>query len=445
MLGNLELTLSKANFTTWFKNTTILEQAGNKIIVGVPNTFTKEWLHNKYHQDILKAIRTINPEIKTVEYQITSAFSVKAPPKTAEPSAPIVSATTANPYQKSYIINSGLNPKYGFESFIVGSNNELAAAAAQAVTKNPGKAYNPLFIYGGVGLGKTHLMQAIGNALLKSGEAKRVLYVTTEKFTNEFIQSVRDNKSEGFKNLYRSMDVLLIDDIQFLAGKEQTQEEFFHTFNALHQSNKQIVLSSDRLPKEIPAIEERLVSRFEWGMIADVQPPDFETRLAILRSKAQERGYDVDPDVLEYIAQTIETNIRELEGSLNRLMVFCQLNNTQPTLDKIKDVLSNIIFSPKKRLVSPKNIMAVVADFYNVSIDDLIKQSRKKEYVMPRQISMYIIRKELETSLPMIGEIFGGRDHTTVIHAIDKIQTLAKDKENLRQELSLITNKIYMD
>jgi len=445
VLGNLELTLSKANFTTWFKNTTILEQAGNKIIVGVPNTFTKEWLHNKYHQDILKAIRTINPEIKTVEYQITSAFSVKAPPKTAEPSAPIVSATTANPYQKSYIINSGLNPKYGFESFIVGSNNELAAAAAQAVTKNPGKAYNPLFIYGGVGLGKTHLMQAIGNALLKSGEAKRVLYVTTEKFTNEFIQSVRDNKSEGFKNLYRSMDVLLIDDIQFLAGKEQTQEEFFHTFNALHQSNKQIVLSSDRLPKEIPAIEERLVSRFEWGMIADVQPPDFETRLAILRSKAQERGYDVDPDVLEYIAQTIETNIRELEGSLNRLMVFCQLNNTQPTLDKIKDVLSNIIFSPKKRLVSPKNIMAVVADFYNVSIDDLIKQSRKKEYVMPRQISMYIIRKELETSLPMIGEIFGGRDHTTVIHAIDKIQTLAKDKENLRQELSLITNKIYMD
>ena len=445
MLGNLELTLSKANFTTWFKNTTILEQAGNKIIVGVPNTFTKEWLHNKYHQDILKAIRTINPEIKTVEYQITSAFSVKAPPKTAEPSAPIVSATTANPYQKSYIINSGLNPKYGFESFIVGSNNELAAAAAQAVTKNPGKAYNPLFIYGGVGLGKTHLMQAIGNALLKSGEAKRVLYVTTEKFTNEFIQSVRDNKSEGFKNLYRSMDVLLIDDIQFLAGKEQTQEEFFHTFNALHQSNKQIVLSSDRLPKEIPAIEERLVSRFEWGVIADVQPPDFETRLAILRSKAQERGYDVDPDVLEYIAQTIETNIRELEGSLNRLMVFCQLNNTQPTLDKIKDVLSNIIFSPKKRLVSPKNIMAVVADFYNVSIDDLIKQSRKKEYVMPRQISMYIIRKELETSLPMIGEIFGGRDHTTVIHAIDKIQTLAKDKENLRQELSLITNKIYMD
>ncbi len=445
VLGNLELSLSKANFTTWFKNTAVLDQTGDKIIVGVPNTFTKEWLHNKYHQDILKAVRAINPEIKTVEYQITSSFTAKVAPKpqaseVSSPPSPIPA-----PYQKSYTINSGLNPKYGFESFIVGSNNELAAAAAQAITKNPGKAYNPLFIYGGVGLGKTHLMQAVGNALLKKGEVKRVLYVTTEKFTNEFIQAVRDNKSENFKNLYRSMDVLLIDDIQFLAGKEQTQEEFFHTFNALHQSNKQIVLSSDRLPKEIPAIEERLVSRFEWGMIADVQAPDFETRFAILKSKAAERGYTVDPSVLEYIAQTIETNIRELEGSLNRLMVFCQLNNTQPTLERVKDVLSNIIFSPKKRLVSPKNIMAVVADFYNVSIDDLIKQSRKKEYVLPRQISMYIIRKELETSLPMIGEIFGGRDHTTVIHAVDKIQNLAKQKENLRQELSLITNKIYME
>lgn len=444
VLGNLELSLSKANFTTWFKNTAVLDQTNDKIIIGVPNAFTKEWLHNKYHHDILKAVRAINPEIKIIEYQITSAFTAKVPLKTPLEATP-ATAAAPSPYQKSYAINSGLNPKYGFGSFIVGSNNELAAAAAQAITKNPGKAYNPLFIYGGVGLGKTHLMQAVGNALLKTGEAKRILYVTTEKFTNEFIQAVRDNKSENFKNLYRSMDVLLIDDIQFLAGKEQTQEEFFHTFNALHQNNKQIVLSSDRLPKEIPSIEERLVSRFEWGMIADVQPPDFETRVAILKSKAHERGYTVESNVLEYIAQVVETNIRELEGSLNRLMVFCQLNNTQPTLERVKDVLSNIIFPPKKRLVSPKNIMAVVADFYNVSMDDLIKQSRKKEYVTPRQISMYIIRKELETSLPMIGEIFGGRDHTTVIHAIDKIQNLAKEKESLRQELSLITNKIYME
>jgi chromosomal replication initiator protein len=288
-------------------------------------------------------------------------------------------------------------------------------------------------------------MQAIGNAFLHGPEGKRVLYVTSEKFTNEFIQAVRENRADEFKNLYRSIDVLLIDDVQFLAGKEQTQEEFFHTFNTLHQNNKQIVLSSDRLPKEIPAIEERLVSRFEWGMIADVQPPDFETRLAILKAKAMERGYKVDNSVLEYIAQTVETNIRELEGSLNRLMVYCQLNGTEPTMDKVKSLLASIIFPPKKRLVSPKTIMSVVADFYNVSVDDLIKQSRKKEYVVPRQISMYIIRKELETSLPMIGEFFGGRDHTTVIHAIDKVQGLLKEKDGLRQELSLITNKIYMD
>mgnify|MGYP001570879965 CR=1 FL=1 len=444
VLGNLELSLSKASFTTWFKNTAILEQSSGKVVIGVPNAFTKEWLMNKFHQAILRAIRAVNPEIKQIEYQITGGYNRRA----AEPPPRIVSLPASpehTPTVKSSSLSTGLNPKYTFLNFIVGGNNELAVAAAQGVTKNPGRAYNPLFIYGGVGLGKTHLLQAIGNDFLNSGVAKQVLYVTTEKFTNEFIQAVRYNKGETFKNLYRGVDVLLIDDVQFLAGKEQTQEEFFHTFNALHQINKQIVLSSDRLPKEIPAIEERLVSRFEWGMIADVQPPDFETRLAILRSKAKERGYDVGPGVLEYIAQTVETNIRELEGSLNRLMVFCQLNNTSPTLDKVKNILANIVFPPKKRMASAKKIMEVVADFYNVTIDDLVKQSRKKEYVLPRQVAMYIIRKELETSLPMIGEIFGGRDHTTVIHAIDKVQRVGKEKEALKHEISLITNRIYMD
>ncbi len=444
VLGNLEISLSKASFTTWFKNTTILDQSNDKIIIGVPNAFTKEWLMNKFHQEILRAIRSVNPEVKQIEYQITTAYA----PRLAELAktnsvAPAVERSA--PLSRASTLNSGLNPKYTFQTFIVGSNNELAAAAASAVAKNPGKSYNPLFIYGGVGLGKTHLMQAIGNEFVFNNPEKRVLYVTSEKFTNEFIQAVRYDKGENFTNLYRNVDILLIDDIQFLAGKEGTQEEFFHTFNSLHQSNKQIVLSSDRLPKDIPAIEERLVSRFEWGMIADVQAPDFETRLAILRSKAKEREYQIDPAVLDYIAQTVESNIRELEGSLNRLMVFCQLNNTPPTLDKVKNALSNIIFSPKKRVVSAKKIMEVVADFYNVSLDDLIRQSRKKEYVTPRQIAMYIIRKELETSLPMIGEIFGGRDHTTVIHAVDKIQRLTKDKESLKQEISLISNRIYMD
>lgn len=447
VLGNLELTLSKANFTTWFKNTSILQQTDEKITIGVPNAFTKEWFLNKYHQDILRAIRTINPQIKSIEYQITGANPKINPlkPQMDRPLPPPVSALEPAPNPNAGI-GSGLNPKYTFQSFVVGTNNELATAAARAVAKTPGKSYNPLFIYGGVGLGKTHLMQAVGNEFLQTfGAPKRVLYVPTEKFTNEFIQAVRDNRGGEFKNLYRGVDILLIDDIQFLAGKEQTQEEFFHTFNTLHQTNKQIVLSSDRLPKDIPAIEERLVSRFEWGMIADVQPPDFETRLAILRFKAKERSYDVDPNVLEYIAQTVENNIRELEGSLNRLMVFCQLNNTKPSLDKVKDALSNIIFSPKKKSVSAKKIMEVVADFYHVLVDDLIRQSRKKEFVTPRQIAMYIIRKELETSLPMIGEIFGGRDHTTVIHAIDKVRSLSKEKETLKQALSLITHKIYMD
>ncbi|KKW23482.1 MAG: chromosomal replication initiation protein [Parcubacteria group bacterium GW2011_GWA2_51_12] len=441
VLGNLELSLSKASFTTWFKNTSILDQSSEKIIIGVPNSFTKEWLQNKFHQEILRAVRSVNPDISHIEYQITTRYH--PPPSTAPNtgSAPPERQTVT----KSPVLGAGLNSKYNFQNFIVGSNNELAAAAAIAVGKNPGKSYNPLFIYGGVGLGKTHLMQAVGNEFLKTTPGSKVLYVPSEKFTNEFIQAVRDNRTENFKNLYRSADVLLIDDVQFLAGKEQTQEEFFHTFNTLHQNNRQIVLSSDRLPKDIPSIEERLVSRFEWGMIADVQPPDFETRLAILRSKAKERDYEVEEPVLEYIAQAVETNIRELEGSLNRLMVFCQLNNTVPNLERVKDVLSQIIFSPKKRSVSPKRIMEIVSDYYNVTVDDLIKQSRKKEYVTPRQVAMYIIRKELETSLPMIGEIFGGRDHTTVIHAVDKVQTQSKLKDGLRHEISLLTNRVYQD
>jgi len=442
VLGNLELSLSKANFTTWFKNTSILDQTSDKIVIGVPNTFTKEWLENKYHSSILEALKTVNPEIVEINYQIASNFTRAE--KEAEKTQPAVPMPKKE-VEPSRTITSGLNPKYTFENFVVGSNNELAAAAAQAVAKNPGKSYNPLFIYGGVGLGKTHLMQAVGNFVMKNNPEKRLLYVTSEKFTNEFIQAVRDNRGETFKNLYRNVDLLLIDDVQFLAGKEQTQEEFFHTFNSLHQGEKQIVLSSDRLPKEIPAIEERLVSRFAWGMIADVQAPDFETRLAILRSKTKERGYDVSDDILEYLAETIKTNIRELEGSLNRLVVYCQLNNTEPTLEKTKTLLASIIFSPKKKNVSPKKIMEIVADFYNVTVEDLTKKSRKKEYVNPRQIAMYVIRKELETSLPMIGELFGGRDHTTVIHAVDKVQNLSKEKDSLKYELGLLTDKIYMD
>lgn len=437
ILGNLELTLSKANFTTWFKNTSIIEKSEYGIVVGVPNAFTKEWLQNKYHQDILKALKAIAPEIKEVKYQIVS------PVYTAPQASKEMARVAAAPAKRAE--NSTLNPKYTFTTFIVGSNNQLAHAAGLAVSKKPGQVYNPLFIYGGVGLGKTHLMQAVGAEILKKDPEAKILYVTSEKFTNEFVSAVQSGKTDHFKNTYRSVDMLLVDDIQFLAGREGTQEEFFHTFNALHQNNKQVVMTSDRLPKEIPAIEERLVSRFEWGMIADIQAPDLETRLAILKTKVKEKNYSVDPEILTYIAETIQSNIRELEGALNRLMVYCQLNNTRPNIEQVKSILVNVITPPKKRGVSAKKIIEVVSDFYNVSPEDLLKQSRKKEYVNPRQIAMYIIRRELETSLPSIGEFFGGRDHTTVIHAIDKIERIIKERTGLKQEIELIRDRLYLN
>ncbi|MBI4363475.1 MAG: chromosomal replication initiator protein DnaA [Candidatus Doudnabacteria bacterium] len=436
ILGNLELTLSKANFTTWFKNTSVIERSDTGIVIGVPNAFTKEWLQNKYHQDILKALKTIAPEIKEVKYQIVSPVFIQ--PQGAA-SREITRSSVKKPEN-----SQNLNPKYTFTTFIVGSHNQLAHAASVAVSKKPGTAYNPLFIYGGVGLGKTHLMQAVGNDVFRRTPDAKILYVTSERFTNEFVSALSQGKADSFKTLYRNVDVLLVDDIQFLAGREGTQEEFFHTFNALHQNNKQVVMTSDRLPKEIPAIEERLVSRFEWGMIADIQAPDLETRLAILKTKAKEKNYNIEQEILQFIAETIQSNIRELEGALNRLMVYCQLNNTRPTIDQVKSILVNVITPPKKRGVSAKKIIEVVADFYNVTIEDLLKQSRKKEYVHPRQIAMFIIRKELETSLPSIGEFFGGRDHTTVIHAIDKIERIIKERGGLKQEIDLIKDRLYV-
>lgn len=439
ILGNLEVTLSKANFTTWFKNTSIIEKTEDSIIVSAPNAFTKEWLQTKYNADILKALKMIAPEIREVKYQVVSGNQSAAKPVSSEPAVKVApgARVVQNP------INTGLNPKYTFETFIIGKGNELAHAACIGVSKKPGTTYNPLFVYGGVGLGKTHLMQAIGHDIITKDPSAKVLYVTSEKFTNEFVQSISLGRVSQFKELYRNVDVLMIDDIQFLAGKEQTQEEFFHTFNTLHQNNKQVILSSDRLPKDIPAIEERLVSRFEWGMIADIQPPDLETRIAILKSKAKEKGYDVDDDVLVYIAENIQSNIRELEGALNRLMVYCQLNNTRPTIDQLKTVLVGVA-SAKKRVVSVKKLMTVVADFYNITLDDLLRQSRRKEFVKPRQIAMYLMRTQLENSFPSIGDHFNGRDHTTVMHAVDKISKLLIEKESLKQELDLIVNKLYM-
>ncbi len=439
ILGSLEVTLTKANFNTWFKNTSIIEKGADYITLNVPSTFTRNWVANKYQSEILKNLKTIAPEIREIKYQVGSNTgsnkTQEAPQNTLkkEPSLRTQTPTNSAP---------ALSPKYTFETFIVGKNNELAHAAATAAAKSPGGHYNPLFIYGGVGLGKTHLMQAVGHKIAESGKTK-ILYVTSEKFTNDYIEALKEKRIDEFKKNYRELDALLIDDIQFLAGKESTQEEFFHTFNELRDKGKQIIITSDRLPKEIPAVEQRLISRFEWGMVADIQAPDLETRMAILRTKMEKRGTNLSEDVLFYIAENIQSNVRELEGALNKLTVYQQMENRGLVLDQAKNILASLV-TAKKRVVSPKKIAEIVAEFYNIKQEDLIKQSRKKEFVKPRQVAMYIIRTELDTSFPSIGEFFGNRDHTTVMHAVDKIKTLIEQKDQFKQEVGLIMNKLLM-
>ncbi len=439
ILGHLEVSLSKANFNTWFKNTAILERMPDTIVIGVPSTYHRDWIANKYQAEMLKALKNITPEVKYIKYQIgntkLSESTGGSETKTvqAQPAIRAVAATTT----------SGLNPKYIFESFIIGKNNELAHAASIAVSKNPGGQYNPLFIYGGVGLGKTHLMQAVGHKLLETNTKANILYVTSEKFTNDYVHAISSKRMDEFKKFYRTVDMLLIDDIQFIAGKEATQEEFFHTFNELRDHGKQIIITSDRLPKDIPAIEARLVSRFEWGMVADIQPPDLETRMAILGTKLQKKGAHLSDEIVFYIAENIKNNVRELEGALNRLIVYQQMENKGLVLEQAKQILGSMV-TAKKKVTSIRKIASLVAEFYNITVDDLIKQSRRKEYVHPRQVAMFLARKELESSFPSIGDFFGGRDHTTVIHAVEKINTEIKEKESFKQELDLLLDKLYV-
>ncbi len=442
ILGSLEVSLSKANFNTWFKNTTIVERGNDHIIVGVPSAFSRDWISAKYHHEMLKALKTLAPEIKDIKYQLgntTPTPSISTVKTISKSEVAQTSYREASPMTTP----SGLNPKYVFETLIIGKNNDLAHAASIAVAKNPGTQYNPLFIYGGVGLGKTHLMHAVGHRMLQSNSKNKVLYVTSEKFTNDYINAISQKRMDEFKKLYRDVDALLIDDIQFLAGKEGTQEEFFHTFNELRDKGRQIIITSDRPPKEIPAIEQRLISRFEWGMIADIQSPDLETRMAILRTKMEKRGVIISEEILFYIAENIQNNVRELEGALNRLAVYQQMENKGLLIDQAKTILASIV-GAKKRVTSIKKIAESVATFYNITVEDLIKQSRKKEYVKPRQIAMYIIRKELDNSFPSIGDFFGGRDHTTVMHAVDKVEGLISNKDSFKQEVDLILDKLFI-
>ncbi|MEK7139040.1 MAG: chromosomal replication initiator protein DnaA [Patescibacteria group bacterium] len=443
VLGEMELSLSRANFTTWFKNTSVLSRDKSSVVVSVPNGFIKEWLENKFNKKILESIRSQTPEIREVRYAIghprVELVKRELPNVILEKDLDRISDGDAD---KDVDRATNLNRRYAFESFVVGSNNELAHAACLAITKNLGKLYNPLFIYGGVGLGKTHLLQAIGNKITSENSLKKILYISAERFTASILEALMNRNIEDLKSKYSQLDLLMIDDIQFIAGKEKTQDIFFSTFNELYGRNKQIILSSDRPPKAIPALEERLRSRFEGGMIADIGTPDFETRLAILKQKGSEKNYEFDEEVLVYIATHIQKNVRELEGALNRVGAFSQIYNRIPDIKEVKNILNTYLNSPYRK-TSPQLILKSVAEFYNISSNDLIKRSRKKEVVRPRQVAMFLLREETKLSFPEIGQKLGGRDHSTVIHACEKVKSDSSVDEPLKQELVLIRERVY--
>lgn len=429
-LGELEVVLSRTNFSTWFKNTFIHSFENGEVTLGVPNSFHKEWLENKFHSQILKTLSRLNPQIKKIKYKVIS----KTPPLPPKRST-IEVGVLENKHQ------TNLNPYYTFETFVVGPSNRLAHAAAKAVVDSPGQVYNPLFIYGGVGLGKTHLMQAIGNEVIQKSKNKKVVYTTCEKFTNDFIKSIQSGRVAGFKEKYRNTDILLIDDIHFLVGKETTQEEFFHTFNTLYQNNKQIVITSDRPPKALSALEDRLISRFAGGMVADISPPDLETRIAILKQKRKEKNYNIGDDVLEFIAKKIEQNIRELEGALTRLMATCQLQGQPPSLELASQILG-FLWTKTKGIVNAKKILEVCADFYGIRPEDFVDKKRDKEFTHPRQVVMYLLRHELNYSFPKIGKELK-RDHTTIMYGCEKIEKEMVHSDGLKQEISLIKTRLY--
>jgi chromosomal replication initiator protein len=453
-LGELQVSLSPANYETWLRDTQLVDVDEQRFRIAVPNGFAKDWLETRYRSLISQTLARI------VGYSVQVEFVVANPGPTngAEPSAhdgvpaaDIVAGSSAQQVrvEPGRVGGDGgatnLNPRYTFANFIVGSANRLGHAASLSVAERPGHAYNPLFLYGGVGLGKTHLMHAIGNQVIARFPRKRVVYATSEKFTNEFITSIQQGKIDEFRARYRRIDLLLIDDIQFIADKERTQEEFFHTFNAIHEDGKQIVLSSDRPPKAILTLEERLRSRFEWGLIADLTAPDLETRIAILRAKAEEGAVPITSDVVEFIARKVVSNVRELEGALNRIVAFASMGATPISIELAQAVLSNVLYNPKKRQVTPERIAKAVSDYYSVPMEVLQGQKRDKAIVMPRQIAMFLMREETDVSLLRIGAELGGRDHSTVLHACDKISREVASNDELRREIAAVRELIYAE
>lgn len=445
ILGEIELSVSRASFVTWFKNTRLLRRNEEIMVVGVPNVFIKQQLEQKYNQLVLDILKKNGLTSLKVEYKINSSIA----PKRKEQDDTV--ATRENPVAIKNIpqaktpvthnYRQGINDRYTFENFIVGSANELAYAACQAVAQNPGRRYNPLFLYGGVGIGKTHLIQAVGNEILKSRPGAKVVYVSTEQFVQEFLDAIRYKKNTDFAGHYRSADVLIIDDIQFIAGKEKTQEEFFHTFNALHQANKQVIISSDKPPRDIPTLEERLQSRFAWGMSIDMQNPDFETRCAIVRAKAETHDAQLTPEVVDFLANLIQTNIRELEGALNQLLAFCEMRGLDPELGIAKSLLGGKQTRPKH--ISAKQIIERCAKHFEVEVDEILGPKRDKDIVVPRQVAMYMLRSELHLSFPKIARELGRKDHTTAIHSVDKIERESSFDPDLKAAISQIKERLY--
>ena len=444
VLGEIELTVSRGNYITWFKNTQLVNQTDDLVVIGVPNIFIKQQLEKKFNDVFVNTLKKNGVEPKTIEYKIVLSSSRKE--VIDEPilvqaihQAQKIDTTIKSSISHSY--RQGLNERYTFDNFIVGSANELAFAACQSIAANPGFKYNPLLLYGGVGIGKTHLIQAVGNAVLTNNPDAKVLYITTEQFVQEFVESLRYRKTTDFANHYRSADVLIVDDIQFIAGKEKIQEEFFHTFNALYQANKQIIISSDRLPKEIPTLEERLQSRFAWGMSIDMQNPDFETRCAIVKTKSLYNNVDLPNDVIDFLATNIQTNVRELEGALNQLLAFCEMRSLEPNLDIAISVLGNNRNRPKH--LSARQIIERTAKHFQISIDDMVGPKRDKDIVLPRQIAMYMMRSELHLSFPKIARELGRKDHTTAIHSVDKIGREAQINSTIKNAVSEIRDRLY--
>lgn len=448
VLGEVELQISRPNFITWLKQSKVVskDDRDGVILVGLSNNFAKEWVRSRYHKLILGSLRNFDSSVKNVDYIVVNSDTEESIQKKLKRKQREISLVSMKPQESLLDLRmdpkTNLNQKYTFDSFIIGSSNELAYAALQAVIDDVGKKYNPLFIYGGVGLGKTHLMQGAGNEIVKKYQGRvKVLYVTSERFINDVVWAVRNRRMDDVKTKYRDIDVLIIDDIQFIGGKPTTEQEFFYTFNALHENNKQVIMSSDRPPAAIPTLEERLRSRFEGGMIADISYPDYEMRLAILRTKTQTRGMVVEEKTLEFIASKVQKNIRELEGVLNKVLFYQQYKNEKIDNKKLEAIINETTQAAHKNF-NAQDIIKTVADFFNIAPQELTNRSRKKEVVLPRQICMYLMREMLSLSYPNIGEKLGNRDHTTAIHAYEKILREVSQNSGLNQKILAVREKI---